>query len=537
MCQFLPIDFFGPEEFRTMVATFLHVFPQSVLWYNTSELLLIGTEGQPITLNSQQLKTRIADGSPLKQDMDFAYWGGPSYYLSRPDVFLAGFLCGPEQLRKLSVGGDIYRDDRPYLEYVTLLGPSDARDTVSLLRRHLSSFSTVVEGSSDEWLAAARALREQNLREIAAFMAVSRGQLLEAEGRARDAVLEYQQALKEMPGHPQANLSIAALLELQGRHRNAIPYYRRALTTKPNDVRARHKLAIALAAAGEPAQAEQEFRQVLAAQPDHAAANFQLGVLMQAEGRLPEAAQYYQTSLRSDPAQADAHVSLAGILLVQQRPEEAILHYQEALKQDPGNADVHVRLGWALAMMGRPEQATACFRQALQLQPRLARAHLGLGNVLMSSGHPDQAAEAYLRAAALDPNLVEAHLSLAYLMQNSKRWQQALEHFRKALQLAPHDPTALSGAAWILATHPEATQRDPQQAVAWAELAWQVTRQQDPQVADVLAAAYAAAGQFERAVPIAEQALQLANSRQLDELAAQVRQHLALYRQGQAFVQ
>ncbi len=104
VCQFLPIDFFGPEEFRTMVATFLHVFPQSVLWYNTSELLLIGTEGQPITLNPQQLKTRIADGSPLKQDLDYAYWGGPSYYLSRPDVFLAGFLCGPEQLRKLSAG-------------------------------------------------------------------------------------------------------------------------------------------------------------------------------------------------------------------------------------------------------------------------------------------------------------------------------------------------------------------------------------------------------------------------------------------------
>ena len=45
VCQFLPIEFFGPEEFRTMVNTFLHVFPQSVLWYNTSELLLVGTEG------------------------------------------------------------------------------------------------------------------------------------------------------------------------------------------------------------------------------------------------------------------------------------------------------------------------------------------------------------------------------------------------------------------------------------------------------------------------------------------------------------
>jgi tetratricopeptide (TPR) repeat protein len=537
VCQFLPIEFFGPGEFRTMVATMLQVFPQSVLWYNTAELLLIGTEGQQIMLDPERLETRIAENTRLKQDLDYAYWGGPSYFLSRPEVFLAGFLCGPEQLRKLSEGGDTYRDDRPYLEYVGLQGTTGAEDTVALVRSHLSPLPTVVEGSSADSLAAARTVRRQNLQAILAQMAVSRGQDLEAADLLRDAALEYYQALRAMPDHPRANFRLAALLESQGRHRDAIAFYRRGLAARPNDARARHSLAIALATAGEPAQAEQEFRQVLAVQPDHPAANYQLGVLLQADGRLPEAAEHYETSLRSNPNQIDAHVSLAGIRLVQQRPEEAIVHYQEALKQDRRSADLHVRMGWALATAGRLEEATACFEEALQLQPGLPRAHLGLGNVLMAAGHLDQAVEAYQRAAALDSNLVEAHRSLACLMQNANRWDEALEHFRKTLQLAPYDATALGGAAWILATHPDANRRDPKQAVAWAERAWQETQQQDPQVADVLAAAYAAAGQFEQAVPTAEQALQLANALQRDELAARIQQRLTLYRQGQPFVQ
>ena len=262
VCQFLPIEFFGPGEFRTMVATLLHVFPQSVLWYNTSELLLVGTEGTPIKLDPQRLKTRVADHPRLKQDLDYAYWGGPSYYLSRPEVFVAGFLCGPEQLRTLSEGGDIYRDDRPYLEYVDAARAHRCAGYGLTLAPPLVPLPAVMEGSSDEWLTAARKIRGQNLQEIMAHMAVSRGQDLEAEGQLRDAALEYHQALQEMPDHPKANVKLAALLQSQGRHRDAIPFYRRALATKPNDVQTRHSLAIALATVGDSAQAQQEFRQV-----------------------------------------------------------------------------------------------------------------------------------------------------------------------------------------------------------------------------------------------------------------------------------
>ena len=265
-------------------------------------------------------------------------------------------------------------------------------------------------------------------------------------------------------------------------------------------------------------------------QPDHAAANYQLGVLLQADGQLSEAAEHYETSLRSDPDQVDVHVSLAGILVVLQRPDEAVVHYQEALKQDRRNADIHVRLGWALATVGRLEAGDGLFSGGPAAAARFGGAHLGIGNVLLTSGHPEQAAEAYQRGRhprsesggrPSQPGLLDAEL-------------ETMERWRWNIFAMPCD--------WRRTTRPHSAERPgywprtrmrrsaiPQQAVAWAELAWQVTRHQDPHVADVLAAAYAATGRFEQAVEIAEQALQLANSRHMDELAAQVRQHRSRY--------
>jgi cobalamin biosynthesis protein CbiG len=55
---------------------------------------------------------------------------------------------------------------------------------------------------------------------------------------------------------------------------------------------------------------------------------------------------------------------------------------------------------------------------------------------------------------------------------------------------------------------------------------------QDPGILNTLAAAYAAAGQFDLAVTTAEEALKRATATQADELANYIREQLTLYRQG-----
>jgi hypothetical protein len=60
-----------------------------------------------------------------------------------------------------------------------------------------------------------------------------------------------------------------------------------------------------------------------------------------------------------------------------------------------------------------------------------------------------------------------------------------------------------------------------------------LSERRDAQVLDVLAAAYAAAGQFTEANRTAESAAALAST---PDLSAQIKEHLDLYRAGRAIV-
>ena len=88
----------------------------------------------------------------------------------------------------------------------------------------------------------------------------------------------------------------------------------------------------------------------------------------------------------------------------------------------------------------------------------------------------------------------------------------------------------------VLATYPDPCVRDPEEAVRLAERAAGQTGYQQPTILDTLAAAYAASGDFETAVKAAEKALALAENVGAQELAAEIRERLRLYRQGQPFL-
>ena len=57
----------------------------------------------------------------------------------------------------------------------------------------------------------------------------------------------------------------------------------------------------------------------------------------------------------------------------------------------------------------------------------------------------------------------------------------------------------------------------------------------DPWTLDALAASYAAAGRFDRAVPTAQRAARAASSLGADSLARQIRERLALYQLDKAY--
>jgi predicted Zn-dependent protease len=112
---------------------------------------------------------------------------------------------------------------------------------------------------------------------------------------------------------------------------------------------------------------------------------------------------------------------------------------------------------------------------------------------------------------------------------------QAVTEFRQALALAPHNDGVARQYAWVLATHPEAAVRAPAEALAVAKR-FADTTDPDPRWLDVLAAAQAAAGDFDAAVRTAEQAEVAAKNTGAVGLSQDIARRRAVYATRQGFV-
>jgi hypothetical protein len=93
----------------------------------------------------------------------------------------------------------------------------------------------------------------------------------------------------------------------------------------------------------------------------------------------------------------------------------------------------------------------------------------------------------------------------------------------------------LNAHAWLLATSPDDKLRDGAEAVRLAARAVDITSGRQPAILSTLAAAYAEAGQSNKAVAIAGQAIELARQNGQTNLIAKIQQALDQYKTGRPF--
>ena len=91
-CQFVPVGFFTEEEFRSVVRSFLEVFPQSTLWFNKyAECILIGSTSEQPLLSNKRLKL-LQSNEELRKDLAYTHNGMPWLTMNEKNVFAANYL-------------------------------------------------------------------------------------------------------------------------------------------------------------------------------------------------------------------------------------------------------------------------------------------------------------------------------------------------------------------------------------------------------------------------------------------------------------
>jgi hypothetical protein len=127
-CQWVQGYLLGEERFRTILRTWLRVFPRSfatLSQLHTTDLLLVGWRGPgEAEIPVKRISRRIARRRPWPP--------GEPYEIKSPPDLTAGFLAGPAALARWAGPGPLHTDDLPRLQYEAPRDLFDRRAKVDL---------------------------------------------------------------------------------------------------------------------------------------------------------------------------------------------------------------------------------------------------------------------------------------------------------------------------------------------------------------------------------------------------------------------
>jgi arylsulfatase A-like enzyme/Flp pilus assembly protein TadD len=349
-----------------------------------------------------------------------------------------------------------------------------------------------------------------------------------------EEILEVARALVEQSPetalfHQHLGVALAAKGELEP----AIAQFSEAARLDPGSAEAQYHLGDALWRQGRPDEAVARFRKSLELDPDYAPPHVGMGNVLGDRGQLDVAAGHYAEAIRLRPQYVEAHYNLANVLARRRRPVLARKHYEIALAERPEFTPAHYSLGNLLLEQRDLDGAIEHYRATVEQNPEHFDALNNLGVALADSGRGEEAEVHYREALRINPDFARPQMNLGNLYAKRGEYGRAIEHYEEVVRLWPQAPEPANVLARILASCPDDEYRDASRAITLAERAAELSKRRNARVLDTLGAAYAEAGRYDEALVVASRALRLAQSRNADQLAAEIEEHLRLYTSAQ----
>ncbi len=406
------------------------------------------------------------------------------------------------------------------------------------------------------------------------------GLLYGMTGQKQEAVIQFRAVLNRRPNDFQSVLNLAGALTNAGEYAEAEPLYVEALNREANNRRAISLYSRHLLLQGQREEARQYFEKLVQLNPNDPEGLFESAVALVCLQQNEAAVNQYKrvTAMRPDSTNT-FEVFLSAILGVMKDQHRTATPEQNTLTAPPstlnGLADVldanglkseagqarayrdllirravaearsnqhsdamsFIRLGLADEGKKGDSDTIARLRKVLHEAPKDSAVEHLLAMVLLDIGDATGAKNEWGSLVKENPKYEPAYIGWAIEMIREGAYSDARRIMEDGLRETPDSPWLANALAWVLATSPDAAQRDGPRAVELATKACAATNHKNHVLLDTLAAAHAAAGDFAKAERLEQEAMRIADDVGQKAAVAVYRGRMDLYENQQPYVQ
>jgi tetratricopeptide (TPR) repeat protein len=373
------------------------------------------------------------------------------------------------------------------------------------------------------------------------------GRDLELEGKQEEALKSYLKTITALNSFAPA-FRRAGLIEIAlGDTRSGVEHLNQAIAIDAQDVGARLGLARVLFARREFTQAKEHLKAVLQLYPKQLGANILWADIALVEGDLKTARVVYEDLLKNQPQNPAAHLKMALLEDKSGNVKQAEQHYRDSLVFDSNielaaqrlvriitdqsgqekaieeitklmesskksKPEFKLILGALYASKREPEalkKAKTYFSEAVEERPSAFGAYYALAQIDAMEGNIEGSIEKYKKLLEVNPNHLVSRMLLGMTYEKRGNNQDAIAQYREALRINPRFGPAANNLAWLLADSPEG---NLDEALEVAKVAKE-TLPNESNVADTLGWIYFKKGSHRAALPLIQEAIQLAQSK------------------------
>ncbi len=253
-------------------------------------------------------------------------------------------------------------------------------------------------------------------------------------------------------------------------------------------------------------------------------------------GELDSAIADFTEAIRLNPNSTFTYKCRGTAWMGKKEYDKSIADYGEAIRLDPKDANAYKIRGILWSLKQEFEKAIADCDEAIRLNPESAVAYFARGNAWEDKREHDKAIADYDEVIRLEPKNADAYCYRGNAWDEKREYDKAIADYNEGIRIDPKSSTAHNCIAWMRATCPDERYRDGEAAVAFGVKACELSDHQDANCIDTLAAAYAEAKEFEKAVAREEQALIVAREKNFStEDLAKFEARRELYRAGKPY--